>query len=63
MKAIVAVILSRNHDRCVQAFIDEKFHQTVPEGFSVLAFPRGKRFTDFTFGPCSDNFRGRPRTG
>lgn len=63
VKAIVALMLSHGHERCVQAFIDEKLHEPVPEGFSVLAFPRVKRFTDFTFSPCSDNFRGRPRAG
>ncbi|GLR57514.1 hypothetical protein GCM10007919_22390 [Rhizobium indigoferae] len=63
VEAIVAVMLSHGHERCVQAFIDEKLHVAVPEGFSVPAFPRGNRFTDFTFSPCSDNFRGRPRAG
>ncbi|MCY1538350.1 hypothetical protein D9M68_738860 [compost metagenome] len=63
MKAVVAVFLSNGHERRVQAFIDEELHEAVPGDFLDTLAESGKRFTDFTFSPCSESFFGRPRAG
>ncbi len=63
MKTVVAMVLRHGHDRCVQAFIDEELHEAVPEAFREPALQRCRRFTDFSFSPCSESFFGRPRAG
>lgn len=63
MEAIVAVRLRHGHERRVKAFIDKKFHEVEPESLETFSFRRLRRFTDFTFRPCSESFRGRPLAG
>lgn len=63
MEAIVAVRLSHGHERRVKAFIDKKFQEVEPDGLKTFSFRRLRRFTDFTFRPCSESFRGRPLAG
>ena len=63
MKAVVAVFLRHSHERGVQAFIDKEFQEAAPEDFQESTLASGKRFTDFTFNPCSDSFFGRPLAG
>lgn len=63
METIMAVRLRHGHERCVKAFIDKKVHEVEPKGLETFSFRRLTRFTDFTFKPCSESFRGRPLAG
>lgn len=63
METLVAALWSRGHERRVKAFIDEKLHEVEPDGLGTFSFRRTRRFTDFTFRPCSESSLGRPLAG
>lgn len=63
VETVVAVRLRHGHERRVKALVDEKFHDGEPEGVGALSPRSRRRFSDFTFRPCSECFRGRPLAG
>lgn len=63
MKTLVTVGLRHGHERCVQALVDQKFHEMVPADLGLDPAFKGSVLVDFARKPCSDKVLGRPRAG